>query len=138
MPRRILRRRWRTTAVLLALVVLSASASCVAASAQGAQTLAPTPYMGWDTYFAFGPRISEAIVLEQASELLARGLLRDGYRYIWLDVGWWQGQRSANGQIVVNRAQWPHGMNWLTQHTPRRRLSCRPVHRRGQRRLRRG
>ncbi len=114
MPRRILRRRWRTTAVLLALVVLSASASCVAASAQGAQTLAPTPYMGWDTYFAFGPRYDEATVLEQASDLLTSGLRADGYRYVWLDVGWWQGQRSRSGQIVVNSRQWPHGMKWLT------------------------
>ncbi len=75
--------------------------------------LAPTPYMGWDTYFAFGPRYDEATVLEQASQLIASGLQRDGYRYVWLDVGWWQGQREADGQIAVNRTQWPHGMKWL-------------------------
>jgi len=69
--------------------------------------------MGWDTYFAFGPRYDESTVLEQANDLIQRGLTRDGYRYIWLDVGWWQGKRAANGQIVVNHAQWPHGMKWL-------------------------
>jgi alpha-galactosidase len=51
--------------------------------------------------------------LEQASQLFTRGLEREGYRYVWLDVGWWQGQRDASGQIVVNPAQWPHGMAWL-------------------------
>jgi alpha-galactosidase len=70
--------------------------------------------MGWDTYFAFGPRYSESTVLDQASALLADGLQRLGYRYVWLDVGWWQGQRGSHGQIVVNRSQWPHGMAWLT------------------------
>jgi alpha-galactosidase len=79
------------------------------------QMLAATPYMGWDTYFAFGPRFSESTVLEQASELQRRGLESEGYRYIWLDAGWWQGKRSADGQIVVNSTQWPHGMAWLAR-----------------------
>jgi alpha-galactosidase len=70
--------------------------------------------MGWDTYFALGARYSEATVLEQTSTLIQSGLARDGYRYVWLDVGWWQGQRDARGQIVVNGRQWPHGMRWLT------------------------
>jgi alpha-galactosidase len=84
------------------------------AQASISSVLAPTPYMGWDTYFALGARYSEATVLEQASMLIQSGLERDGYHYIWLDVGWWQGQRGPNGQIEVDRAQWPHGMNWLT------------------------
>ncbi len=76
--------------------------------------LTPTPYMGWDTYLALGPRLSESAVLEQASRMISDGLLKDGYDYLWLDVGWWQGQRSGNGEIAVDRSQWPHGMRWLT------------------------
>jgi alpha-galactosidase len=79
-----------------------------------AEDLAPTPYMGWDTYFAFGGAYSEATVLRQASELITLGLRSEGYRYVWLDVGWWQGARNAAAQISVNRRQWPHGMAWLT------------------------
>jgi Alpha galactosidase A/Alpha galactosidase C-terminal beta sandwich domain len=75
--------------------------------------LAPTPYMGWDTYFAFGGHYDEGSVLAQASELLTRGLARAGYDYVWLDAGWWQGARGAHGEIVVDPAQWPHGMAWL-------------------------
>jgi alpha-galactosidase len=75
--------------------------------------LAPTPYMGWDTYFAFGGAYSEATVLRQASELITLGLRNEGFRYVWLDVGWWQGARNGAGQITVNRRQWPHGMAWL-------------------------
>lgn len=85
------------------------------ARASNATVLSPTPYMGWDTYFAFGGRYSESTVLEQASTLLTDGLAKHGYRLVWLDAGWWQGQRNSHGQIVVSRAQWPHGMAWLTQ-----------------------
>jgi hypothetical protein len=80
-----------------------------------ASVLAATPYMGWDTYFTFGGDYNEASVLEQASQLITRGLQRDGYKYVWLDVGWWQGTRNAAGQITVNPGQWPHGMAWLTR-----------------------
>jgi alpha-galactosidase len=77
--------------------------------------LSPTPYMGFDTYLALGPRIDESIVLEQASRMISDGLEKAGYRYVWLDVGWWQGQRNAKGEITVNRTQWPHGMAWLAK-----------------------
>ncbi len=79
-----------------------------------AAALAATPYMGWDTYFALGGRYSESSVLEQASRLITLGLRQRGFRYVWLDVGWWHGARSASGQIEVSHVQWPHGLGWLT------------------------
>jgi alpha-galactosidase len=97
------------TCLLVLVTLLTASPS-----ASSAEILAATPYMGWDTYFTFGAHYSEATVLEQASDLMQSGLARDGYRYVWLDVGWWQGMRNSHGQIVVNGSQWPHGMRWFT------------------------
>jgi Alpha galactosidase A/Alpha galactosidase C-terminal beta sandwich domain len=82
--------------------------------APAASVLAATPYMGWDTYFALGGKYSEATVLQQASQLISLGLRQRGYRYIWLDVGWWHGTRATNGQITVSPTQWPHGLAWLT------------------------
>lgn len=82
--------------------------------AQTSTVLTPTPYMGFDTYLALGPRLSESAVLMQASRMISDGLMKDGYRYLWLDVGWWQGQRNSGGEITVNQVQWPHGMAWLT------------------------
>jgi alpha-galactosidase len=102
----------RGLAALLAALALALS---VAQPAPAASVLAATPYMGWDTYFAFGGDYSEATVLRQASELISLGLQRRGYRYVWLDVGWWHGTRNANGEITVNPAQWPHGLAWLTR-----------------------
>jgi alpha-galactosidase len=99
------------TAGLLALVLALATAP----PAPAANVLAATPYMGWDTYLALGSNYSEATILRQASELISLGLERRGYRYVWLDVGWWHGTRNANGEITVSSTQWPHGLAWLTR-----------------------
>jgi len=111
----------RGLAALLALALAPAFAAVQPAAAQtpprarAASVLAATPYMGWDTYFAFGGQYSEATVLRQASQLISLGLQRRGYRYVWLDVGWWHGTRGPNGEITVSSKQWPHGLAWLTR-----------------------
>jgi alpha-galactosidase len=106
-------------ALLLAASVALSLAVARPAVAQAQRTapsvLAATPYMGWDTYFAFGGRYSESTVLSTASELASLGLERRGYRIVWLDVGWWHGTRNAQGQITVSPIQWPHGLAWLTR-----------------------
>ena len=85
------------------------------ASSPASGALAPTPYMGWDTYLALGGHFSEATVLGNASQLITLGLQRRGYRYVWLDAGWWHGARGADGAIAVSARQWPHGLAWLAQ-----------------------
>ncbi len=111
-------------AALTLALALAVSPALVGVQPAGAQTLprakassvlAATPYMGWDTYFAFGGRYSEATVLRQASELRSLALEKRGYRYVWLDVGWWHGTRGPNGEITVSSKQWPHGLAWLTR-----------------------
>jgi alpha-galactosidase len=99
--------------ISLAVAALAAIAALSAPAAAGSG-LAARPYMGWDTYFAFGGAYSESTVLREASELISSGLRGHGYRYVWLDVGWWQGARDAQGQITVSQRQWPHGLAWLT------------------------
>jgi hypothetical protein len=85
-----------------------------AARAQSATTvLAATPYMGWDTYFALAGGFPETAILEEADQLKATGLEAKGYSLIWLDAGWWQGQRDASGNMIVSPTQWPHGIAWL-------------------------
>ncbi len=116
MPPAVTRRRSIGAALLAAVLVLAISQPASATQpASAASVLAATPYMGWDTYFAFGGRYSESTVLRQASQLISLGLERRGYRYVWLDVGWWHGTRSASGEITVSSRQWPHGLAWLTR-----------------------
>jgi alpha-galactosidase len=117
------RKRTRIPATALMLALALAVAMALAASRPAtaraqrttAGVLAATPYMGWDTYLAFGGQYSEATVLRQASELISLGLERRGFRYVWLDVGWWHGTRAQDGEITVNPSQWPHGLSWLTR-----------------------
>jgi alpha-galactosidase len=102
-------------ALLSGLVTAPSGEARPARDATAASVLAATPYMGWDTYFALGGNYSESTILRQASQMVALGLERRGYRYVWLDVGWWHGTRNAAGQITVSSRQWPHGLAWLTR-----------------------
>jgi alpha-galactosidase len=108
---RVVASRWSASAALLAVTLWLAMPQ----PASAASVLAATPYMGWDTYFALGGSYSEATILQQASQMVSLGLEQRGYRYIWLDVGWWHGTRNASGEITVSPTQWPHGLAWLTR-----------------------
>jgi alpha-galactosidase len=119
MPRAAASRSSLAAALLAALALSFATVQPAAAQpaprASTSSVLAATPYMGWDTYFALGGNYSESTILEQASQLISLGLEKRGYRYLWLDVGWWHGTRNAAGQITVSSRQWPHGLAWLTR-----------------------
>jgi alpha-galactosidase len=80
----------------------------------GLTALAPTPYMGWNTYYGVGGVYNEGTILSVARSLLRTGLARAGYRIVWLDYGWASGKRTGAGQFVINQGQWPHGFAWLT------------------------
>jgi alpha-galactosidase len=107
-----MRRTLAASALAVALVALAGGAPA-RASAASTPILAATPYMGWDTYFALAGGFPESTILDEASLLKSSGLESDGYRLIWLDAGWWQGQRDAQGNMVVSATQWPHGIAWL-------------------------
>ena len=70
--------------------------------------------MGWNTYYGVGGRFAEETILDVADALVDRGLARAGYKIVWLDFGWASGTRRADGELVVDRGQWPHGLRWLT------------------------
>jgi alpha-galactosidase len=107
-------RRAALASALCAAALFAAPGAATLARAQSAPpVLAATPYMGWDTYFALPGGFPESTILQQASMLKQNGLEADGYRLIWLDAGWWQGQRDAAGNMVVSAKQWPHGIAWL-------------------------
>jgi len=109
-----LRRITLASALALSLALCGGLLSGAAARAQTAPAIvAPTPYMGWDTYFAIANGFNESSILQQAALLRSSGLEADGYRLIWLDAGWWQGQRDAQGNIAPSATQWPHGIAWL-------------------------
>lgn len=83
---------------------------------------AAVPYMGWNTYYGVGGVFDERTITSVAHALIERGLARAGYRIVWLDFGWASGARDSNGELIVNRRQWPHGLKWLTGWLHRRGL----------------
>ncbi len=82
----------------------------------------PTPYMGVDTWYALGPAIDQAAVVRLTHAVVSSGLRSAGYRYVWLDAGWWDGTRAQDGRIELDRGQWPAGMRWLTSYIHSRGL----------------
>lgn len=88
----------------------------------GSGVLAAVPYMGWNTYYGVGGIFDEGTILSVAQTLLDRGLAGAGYRIVWLDFGWASGERNAEGQLIVDPRQWPHGLRWLTDWLHRHHL----------------
>jgi len=93
---RPLARRLVAVCAALALFGLPASAGAVE------NGLARTPYMGWNSYYAFSGNFNEAAVTSTADAMLARGFKAAGYRYVWLDAGWRTHERDKRGAIRVD------------------------------------
>ena len=53
-----------------------------------AQVLSPTPYMGWNTYYALGGDSTEAEVKSVADSLVSSGLRGRRLHIVWIDGGW--------------------------------------------------
>jgi alpha-galactosidase len=107
--------RWR----VLVLVVVGLT---LPAGAARAATLAPVPYMGWNTYYGVGGVFNEQTITSVAGTMVSDGLARAGYRIVWLDFGWASGARDRHGNLIVSRTQWPHGLSWLTSWLHQRHL----------------
>lgn len=84
--------------------------------------LARMPYLGWNTYYGLGSSFNDAKIRAEADAMVSRGLKAAGYRYVWLDGGWWSGTRDANGNITVDATQWPEGMKGVADYIHARGL----------------
>jgi Alpha galactosidase A len=76
----------------------------------GIETTFSPPPLEWDSWNAFMNSINASVIEENAQALVSSGLAAAGYQYVNIDEGWWQGQRDAQGNIVVNEQQWSAGM----------------------------
>ena len=64
--------------------------------------IALTPPMGWNTWYGFFCKVTDADVRAQADEMVRNGMKESGYEYVNLD-DCWQGQRDAQGVIRANK-----------------------------------
>ncbi|MFZ4152147.1 NPCBM/NEW2 domain-containing protein [Streptomyces pseudogriseolus] len=107
-------------AFLTALLVVQAPAQAAPPDAGGEgapPVLSPTPYMGWNTYYALGGDPTDAEIRSIADFLVSSGLRDAGYTYVWIDGNWAAPTpRSEAGDLVPNPDQFPHGLAPLVDY----------------------
>ena len=69
--------------------------------------------MGWNSWNHFSFDISESLILEIADLVVKLNLDTLGYKYINIDDGWANLNRSSKGHITVNETKFPNGMKHL-------------------------
>lgn len=67
----------------------------------GADALARTPPMGWNSWNVWGPAVDQRKVLDAADDLVRSGLAAHGYQYVVIDDVW-MGTRNERGEIQLN------------------------------------
>ncbi len=72
--------------------------------------------MGWNSWNTFGPNINEAVVMETADALVARGFKDAGYEYVVVDDCWSLHERDKDGRLVADPEKFPHGMKYLADY----------------------
>jgi alpha-galactosidase len=122
-----LRRLTLACAIALGIGSLAVPASGVAlgTAEPSRPVVSPTPYMGWNSYFGLG-RPTEQNVHAVADFLVSSGLAKAGYDTAWLDGGWQADTtpRDSNGNLVVDPARWPHGLDNLVAYLHSRGLKA--------------
>jgi alpha-galactosidase len=111
----------RLTCSLTRIVPLLFAAIAIAPSIASAQTLAPTPPMGWNSWDAYGLTINEADFKANATVLA--GIKQYGWQYAVVDEGWYmedpfggkpEKQKSvfdANGRLIPALNRFPDAAN---------------------------
>lgn len=74
------------------------------------------PAMGWASWNSFAAKINASVIKAQADAMVSSGLKDAGYQFVNIDEGWWQGTRDANGNITIDTAEWPGGMQAIADY----------------------
>ncbi|MEU0526345.1 glycoside hydrolase family 27 protein [Streptomyces niveus] len=86
--------------------------------------LAPTPYMGWNTYYGLGAP-TEQEVRSVADHLVSSGLRDSGYDIVWLDGGWQADTpRDSEGRLAAHPGRFPSGIPALVTYLHQRGLKA--------------
>ena len=80
-----------------------------------ANSLAPTPPMGWNTWNKFACNVSEQLVRSMADAIVKSGMKDAGYQYVMID-DCWQVSRDRNANIVPDPQRFPGGIKPLADY----------------------
>jgi alpha-galactosidase len=106
--------------VVFALVAVSAPAS--AAVNRAVAQLAPTPPMGWSSWYGFGCAINDALYERTANAMVRSGMAAAGFRYVNIDDCWMARKRDSAGALVPNPVEFPDGISGLARYVHSLRL----------------
>lgn len=102
-------------AVAAAPLVLPAPA-VAAPPAAPAETLVPTPPMGFNNWNAFGCDVNETLIKETADVLVSSGLADLGYSYVNIDDCWSTRERGPDGRLVPDPVKFPNGISGVADY----------------------
>ncbi|MFD8496716.1 glycoside hydrolase family 27 protein [Amycolatopsis sp. NPDC059657] len=100
---------------LLCAMLAGLLAVCLPPSASAAAPITKPP-MGWNSWNSFAGAINATVIKQQADALVSSGMKDAGYEYVNIDEGWWKGSRDSSGNIAVDTAQWPGGMQAIVDY----------------------
>ncbi len=83
--------------------------------AQKFEQLAQTPPMGWNSWNKFACDVREELIMGMADAMVSSGMQDAGYEYIVIDDCWQVG-REEDGEIIVDKERFPHGMKYLADY----------------------
>ena len=83
--------------------------------------LAPTPPLGWSTWYGLRCAYDEKTLREVADAMARNGLLTAGYRYLNVD-DCWAIARSPGGDLLADPKRFPSGMKALADYVHARGL----------------
>jgi len=82
---------------------------------RGANGLALTPPLGWNSWNKFQCNINETVIRQAADAMVSSGMKDAGYQYIVID-DCWHGERDANGNIQPDPQRFPSGIASLAAY----------------------
>ena len=88
---------------------------------KGANGLALTPPMGWNSWNKFQCNINERVVRDTADAMVTSGMRDAGYQYVVVD-DCWAGPRDSNGFITADPRRFPSGIKALADYVHSRGL----------------
>jgi alpha-galactosidase len=99
--------------IFFALVCWSSHFSvCAQVKSSDGQLLAAAPPMGWMSWNYFADNLHENDIREMADAMVASGMLKAGYQYVFIDDGW-QGGRDNRNNIIPDPKKFPSGIKAL-------------------------
>jgi len=77
--------------------------------------LAPTPPMGWMSWNYLADKVNEKELREMADAMVASGMAKAGYQYIFID-DCWQGGRDNRNEMIPDPIKFPSGIKALAKY----------------------